>query len=80
MQPDSITQYLGLYLMQIGLPAPLAALTACMALVIVPLFIGAALVAAAEHWSQRRAGGQRWAQRQRGGQRWTQRQRGATRL
>lgn len=66
MQPDGVTQYLGLYLMQIGLPAPLAALTACMALVIVPLFIGAALVAVAEHWSQRRAGGQRCTQRQRG--------------
>lgn len=74
MQPDSITQYLGLYLMQIGLPAPLAALIACMALILVPLFVGGALVAVAEHWSQRRAGGQRWTQRQRGGQR------GATRL
>lgn len=74
MQPDSVTQYLGTYLVQLGLPAPLAALIACMALIIVPLFIGAVLVAVAEHWSQRRAGGQRWAQRQRGGQR------GATRL
>lgn len=59
MQPDSITQYLGLYLMQIGLPAPLAALIACMALFVVPLFVGGALVAVAEHWSQHRAGGQR---------------------
>ena len=55
MQPDSITQYLGIYLMQIGLPAPLAALTACMALVVVPLLVGGAVVALLE----RRAGGQR---------------------
>lgn len=55
MQPDSVTQYLGLYLMQIGLPAPLAALIACMALVVVPLLVGGAVVALLE----RRAGGQR---------------------
>lgn len=66
MQPDSVTQALGLYLVQLGLPASLAALTACLALFVVPLFVSVALVAVAEHWSQRQAGGQR--------------QRGATRL
>ena len=66
MQPDSITQVLGTYLVQLGLPTPLAALIACMALFVVPLLVGGALVAVAEHWSQRRAGGQRWAQRRRG--------------
>ena len=59
MQPDSITQALGTYLVQLGLPAPLAALIACLALFVVPLFVSVALVAVAEHLSQRRAGRQR---------------------
>ena len=59
MQPDSVTQTLGLYLVQLGLPAPLAALTACLALLVVPLFVSVALVAVAEHLSQRRAGRRR---------------------
>lgn len=59
MQPDSVTQILGLYLVQLGLPAPLAALIACLALFVVPLFVSVALVAVAEHLSQRRAGRQR---------------------
>ena len=54
MQPDSVTQTLGLYLVQLGLPTPLAALIACMALVVVPLLVGG-VVALLE----RRAGGQR---------------------
>ena len=66
MQPDSVTQYLGLYLMQIGLPAPLAALIACMALVVVPLLVGGAIVALLERRAARRT--------------WLDRPRGATRV
>lgn len=66
MQPDSVTQTLGLYLVQLGLPAPLAALTACLALVVVPLLVGVAVVALLEHRAARRT--------------WLDRPRGATRL
>lgn len=56
MQPDSITQLVALALVQAGLPAPLAALTACLALIAVPLFVGVTLVAIVEAVGQRRAG------------------------
>lgn len=66
MQPDSVTQLLAHVLSQFGLPAPLAALIACMALVVVPLLVGGAVVALLERRTARRT--------------WLDRPRGATRL
>lgn len=52
MQPDSLTQIFALALVEVGLPAPFAALLACLALFVVPAFIGAVFVSMAERHSE----------------------------
>ena len=43
MQPDSVTQALGLFLVQVGIPAPFAVLIAVLSLFLVPALIVAVI-------------------------------------
>ena len=60
MQPDSVTQVLGLLLVQVGVPAPFAVLIAVLCLFMVPALIVAVVDVQMARAERRRAASCRW--------------------
>lgn len=60
MQPDSVTQVLGLLLVQVGIPAPFAVLIAVLCLFMVPALIVGVIDVQVARAERRRAASCRW--------------------